>query len=138
MRRTKGFTVIELLVVLAALSVLLALAAPRYAEHVDRARENVLRHNLHAMRQAIDRFMADRGRYPATLAELADARYLRELPIDPMTDRSDTWQPVAPSALAAATGGVSAGLSGGGSSGVADVRSGAPGQAKDGGRYADW
>src|SRR6188472_1835633 len=90
-RRARGFTLIELLVVLAALALLLGLAVPRYIEHVDRARETVLRQNLAALRDAIDKFNADRGRYPADLAELARERYLREVPRDPVTDRSDTW-----------------------------------------------
>src|SRR5436190_20730931 len=90
-RRWHGFTLIELLVVLAALALLLGLAVPRYVEHVDRARETVLRQNLAALRDSIDKFNADRGRYPADLGELARERYLREVPRDPITDRSDTW-----------------------------------------------
>ena len=125
MRAQDGFTLIELLVVMAALGLLLAIATPRYVEHVDRAREAVLRHNLKQVRDVIDRFHADRGRYPQALQELVAARYLRELPIDPMTDRSDTWTLVGP------TGGA-------GASGVVDVRSSAPGVARDGTAYAAW
>jgi general secretion pathway protein G len=123
MRRPRGFTLIELLVVMAALGLLLALAAPRYFEHADRARETVLRHNLAAIRQAVDRYRGDRGQYPADLAELVRQRYLRDLPLDPMTDRSDSWVVLPP-----------AGQSGG----VFDVRSASVERGRDGSSYASW
>jgi general secretion pathway protein G len=121
--RRRGFTVIELLVVMAALGLLLAISAPRYTEHVDRARESVLRQNLAGMREAIDKFYGDRARYPADLTELVKQRYLRELPLDPITDRADTWIAVTPS---------------GQSGQLLDVRSGARGKARDGTAYAGW
>jgi general secretion pathway protein G len=123
-RRAPGFTLIELLVVLAAVALLLGIAVPRYVEHVDRARETVLRQNLAALRDAIDKFNADRGRYPTELAELARERYLRELPRDPITDRSDSWTIVAPPQGQAGA--------------VFDVHSGAPGTGRDGRAYAAW
>ena len=122
--RSGGFTLIELLVVLAALALLLGLAVPRYVEHVERARETVLQQNLAALRDAIDKFSADRGRYPAELAELARERYLREVPRDPITERSDTWVLVLPP--------------GGGTGQVYDVHSGAKCFARDGRPYASW
>jgi general secretion pathway protein G len=118
-----GFTLIELMVVMAAIGLLLALAAPRYADHVDRTRETVLRHNLAGMRDAIEKFSADRGRYPATMQELVDQRYLREIPIDPVTERRDTWILVARP---------------GSRIGVSDVRSGAPGVARNNEAYGAW
>jgi general secretion pathway protein G len=121
--RAKGFTLIELLVVMAALGLLLALAAPRYYEHVDRAREVVLKNNLAAMRQAVDRFRGDRGRYPEELAELVRLRYLRDVPLDPITDRTDSWLVVPPP---------------GQPKGVYDVHSAATGKARDGSAYASW
>jgi general secretion pathway protein G len=120
---TRGFTLIELLVVMAALGLLLAIAAPRYVEHVDRAREVVLKQNLAGLRDAIDKFHADRARYPRDLQELVQLRYLRQVPVDPVTDRSDTWVIVPPQ---------------GQSNAVFDVRSGAPGNARDGAPYARW
>ncbi|TMH06979.1 MAG: prepilin-type N-terminal cleavage/methylation domain-containing protein [Betaproteobacteria bacterium] len=120
----RGFTLIELLVVMAALGLLLAISAPRYTEHVDRAREAVLRQNLASMRDAIDKFYADRARYPAELQELVQQRYLRQVPIDPITDRIDSWVLLPPP-------GQNAGA-------VADVRSGAMGNAHDGSAYAKW
>jgi len=120
--RCRGYTLIELLVVLAALGLLLSVAAPRYVDHVDRARENVLRQNLAATRDAIDKFRVDRDRYPESLEELVAHRYLRHRPLDPVTDREDTW------ILVPAEGG----------RGVVDVRSGAMGIARDGRTYASW
>ncbi len=122
----RGFTLVELLVVLAALGLLLSLAAPRYFAHVDRGREVVLRHNLMAIRDAIDKFHADRARYPLGLKELVAERYLREMPLDPITDRDDTWQLLAPGGQVIETGA------------TADVRSGAAGNARDGTPYARW
>lgn len=122
-RTPGGFTLIELLVVMAALGLLLAITVPRYTEHVDRAREVVLRQNLAAVRDSIDKFYADRGRYPAALQELVQARYLRQVPLDPVSDRTDTWVLIPPS---------------GTSVGVFDVRSGALGASRDGSLYASW
>jgi general secretion pathway protein G len=126
MKPRRGFTLIELLVVLAAMAVLLSLAAPRYIQHVDRSREVVLRHNLAALREAIDKFHADRARYPASLQELVTERYIRSVPVDPVTDRSDTWVVVGASGQGQAADRVN------------DVRSGAPGKAADGSDYASW
>ncbi|WP_127995669.1 type II secretion system protein [Piscinibacter defluvii] len=122
--RSVGFTVIELLVVLAAIALLLAVAAPRYVQHLDQARDVALKQNLHQVRDAIDKFYADQARYPAALEELVARRYLRSLPIDPVTQRSDSWVIVPPPATATGA--------------VADIRSGAPGQAHDGSAYAAW
>lgn len=121
-----GFTLIELIVVMAIVALLVSIAAPRYLHSIDRAREASLRSSLQVMRQAIDQFSADRGRYPDSLQELVDLRYLRQLPEDPMTGQRSTWvllQPAADSVIPGA---------------VWDVRSGAAGRAADGGLYADW
>lgn len=120
-RRWRGFSLLELLVVLAAIGLLLGIAAPRYFEHLDRSREAVLRQNLFALRDAIDKFHADRGRFPTDLAELVRERYLRAIPVDPITERTDTWKPVKPPD--------------GQSDGVYDVRSGAMGVLRDGRPY---
>lgn len=126
---SRGFTLVELLVVMAIIATLLSLVAPRYMRSVQAARESVLRTNLAGIRDAIDKFRADTGRYPESLDELAAKRYLREVPIDPVTDRVDTWVSVAPTC-------------GGGSTapctGVGDVRSGAEGGGTDGTAYATW
>ena len=122
--KQRAFTLIEMLVVMAVLGLLLSIAAPRYVEHVDRARESVLKQNLASLRDAIDKFYADRARYPADLQELVQQRYLRQMPLDPVTDRTDSWLLTAPA--------------GQGAGAVADVHSGAKGVALDGTAYAKW
>ena len=117
-----GFTLVELLVVLAIIATLLSIAAPRYFQHVERSREAVLRENLATLRDAIDQYHADKGKWPASLAALAEERYLRAVPIDPLTGQNDTWT-------------VEPGEDG---NGVRDVRSGAQGAGGDGIPYAGW
>ena len=120
----RGFTLVELMVVMAIVALLLSLALPRYFNHLDAARETILRQDLAVMRDAIDKYHGDRGRYPESLEELVNARYLRALPVDPLTDRADTWLVVEPP--------------GGEVGGVYDVRSGAPGKSREGVPYAEW
>lgn len=121
--RGSGFTLIELLVVLAVLAVLAGMVTPHYLDRVEDAREAVLRHNLHGLRTAIDQFHRDRARYPDTLEELVAERYIRAVPLDPVTQRADTWTVLPPE---------------GRGKGVFDVRSGAAGSGKDGKAYAAW
>ena len=123
MLRPRGFTLIEMLVVMAIIGGLLALAAPRYFQHVDRAKETVLRSDLAGMRDALDKFFADTGRYPANLEELVTGRYLRKVPPDPITESTSSWRVVAP---ADPTLG-----------GVYDVKSGADGVTRDGRPYGE-
>jgi type II secretion system protein G len=84
----RGFTLIELLVVLAIVGALVGLAVPRYLHRVDLAKETVLRSDLAAMRDAVDKFFGDTGRYPTNLEELVARRYLRKIPPDPITERA--------------------------------------------------
>jgi general secretion pathway protein G len=132
MKTRRGFTLIELLVVLAALGLLLTLAGPRYVEHVDRGRETALKHNLAQLRNTIDTFYADRARYPKDLQELVQQGYLRAVPLDPVTDRADTWVLLPPSSAAASVSTTTSTTS------VGDVRSGAPGNSREGTPYASW
>ncbi len=120
----RGFTLIELLVVMAIIATLLSIAAPRYFGQVDSAREKALAQSLEVMRDAIDKFRADTGKYPATLTELVEKRYLRKLPVDPITESTETWEIVPPPDPA--------------ESGVWDVRSGARGSGRDGRPFAEW
>jgi prepilin-type N-terminal cleavage/methylation domain-containing protein len=124
--RPCGFTLIELIVVMAIVALLVSIAAPRYVASVERARETTLLGSLATMRQAIDQFAADRSRYPASLDELVQERYLRQVPEDPITGRRDSWIALAPPADSAVPGD------------TADVRSGAAGRGRDGRLYADW
>lgn len=114
----RGFTLIELLVVLAIVATLLSLSLPRYSQSTDVARERVLVENLRTTRDAIDKFYADTRRYPETLEELVERRYLRALPIDPVLDSAVAWRIVPPTPDKKGQ--------------VADIRSTAPGQTLDG------
>jgi general secretion pathway protein G len=122
---TRGFTLLELLVVMAIIATLLTLALPRYFTSVDRSKEAVLREDLRVMRSSIDQFYADNDRYPDTPEMLAAKRYLRAVPVDPITDSAASWVVVPP------PGDAGRGV-------VYDVRSGAPGAALDGTAYAEW
>jgi general secretion pathway protein G len=95
-RMIRGFTLIELLVVLSIISLLLSLSVPRYFQSIERSKEAVLAENLRIARVAIDHFYTDSGRYPQSLEELVTRRYLRALPVDPVTDNSTDWLLVAP------------------------------------------
>jgi general secretion pathway protein G len=112
MVRSKAFTLIELLVVLAVVATLLTLAVPRYFGSIDKSKEAVLKENLYQMREAISRYHADKGTYPESLQSLATDRYLRQVPLDPVTDSAATWIVVAPPDPQ--------------KSGVYDVKSGSP------------
>lgn len=125
MARRRGFTLIELMVVLTIVGLLLSIAVPRYFHSVQRSKENILRANLVTTRDALDKYVGDNGRYPDTLEQLVDKRYLRSLPYDPVTDSTNSWVLV-PSQRTDRPGA------------VADLRSGAQGQASDGTAYADW
>src|SRR5881227_1489461 len=87
----RGFTLIELLVVMMIIGTLLSIAVPRYFRTLEHARESVLRQDLAVLREAIDKYYADRGEYPDTLVALADKRYVQSIPVDPYTKAADTW-----------------------------------------------
>jgi general secretion pathway protein G len=123
--RKKGFTLIELLVVMSVIATLLTIAVPRYFQHLDRAREASLRESLAVMRDALDKYRADTGRYPETLDELVIKRYLRKVPPDPITESTDTWVLVPPPDEP-------------GQKKVWDIRSGAEGQGQNGSDYSTW
>ncbi|MBC7665177.1 MAG: prepilin-type N-terminal cleavage/methylation domain-containing protein [Caulobacter sp.] len=123
--RVRGFTLIELIVVMAIVALLVSIAAPRYFRSIERARESTLRTSLNVMRDAIDQFESDKGRYPDSLDELVETRYLRGVPVDPMTGSAATWVLVTPGDPM---------LKGK----VFDVRSGTAGRGSDGRLIADW
>lgn len=119
----RGFTLIELLVVLAIVATLLALSLPRYSQSVDVARERVLVENLRTTRDAIDKFYADTKRYPESLDELVERRYLRALPMDPIIESDKTWRILPPPTDKKGQ--------------VGDIKSTAPGQTLDGKTLAE-
>ncbi len=122
--KKSGFTLIELLVVLAIIAVLLTLAVPRYFSSLEKSREVVLQQNLAMLRETLDKYYGDKGKYPDALEELVSSKYLRSVPVDPMTDSSATWVSIAPELPEMG--------------GVNDVRSGAQGIARDGTEYRNW
>ena len=124
-----GFTLVELLVVISLIGILAAMAIVNYRNGVVRSQEAVLRTDLFRMRDAIDQYYADKGKYPSSLDSLVSDGYLRSVPEDPITRSKDTWQAVPaehdpnnPSA----------------EPGIYDVKSGAPGTSLDGSNYTDW
>lgn len=123
-RGQAAFTLVELLVVMAIIASLLTIAVPRYLNSVEKSREAVLRANLALTRQMLDQYFEDNGKYPDGLDTLVSNKYLRSVPQDPITGTSASWVIVPP---AAADNG-----------GVADVRSGAPGNGLDGSAYGEW
>ncbi len=123
--RYRGFTLIELLVVMAIVSALLSIVAPRYMKQADRAKEVALKENLNGLRSALDHYYADRGAYPERLGELVEKRYLRVIPLDPVTDRRDTWIPATREEDE-------------GKKVIQDVHSGAPGNGSDGTAFKTW
>ncbi|MBV6319922.1 type II secretion system protein [Duganella violaceipulchra] len=122
--KTKGFTLIELLVVLGIVALMLTLAVPRYFPSIDKSKEVVLADNLRNVRQVLDQYYGDTGRYPDSLEQLVDKKYLRAMPVDPITDSDTTWVIVPPED---ATKG-----------GVYNIKSGAPGNDRSGKPYSDW
>jgi general secretion pathway protein G len=98
MKQIRAFTLIELLVVLSIIAVLLSLSVPRYFQSVDYSKEAILIENLRTVRETIDKFYGDAGRYPESLDELVDKRYLRSLPMDPVVGNATDWIVIPPPA----------------------------------------
>lgn len=124
LNRIPGFTLIELLVVMTIIALLLTLAVPRYFHSVEKSKETVLRDNLSIVRESLDKYYADLGKYPDTLDDLVTKKYLRSVPRDPVTESSTTWVIVAPTDSNKGA--------------IYDIKSGAPGKARDGSLYAEW
>lgn len=119
-----GFTLIELMVVLAVIATLLAIAVPRYFASLEKSREAVLHQDLALMRETLDKYYGDKGKYPDAIDDLVNNKYLRNIPVDPITDSSATWVSVPPENPELG--------------GVYDIKSGAQGVARDGTQYRNW
>jgi general secretion pathway protein G len=124
MKRNRGFTLIELLVVLGIVALLLTLAVPRFFPSVDKTRETILAENLRTTRAVIDQFYADTGRYPESLDQLVEKKYLPRLPFDPVADSDAVWVIVAPEDPTRGS--------------VYDIHSGAEGKGRNGKPYSEW
>jgi general secretion pathway protein G len=124
-----GFTIIELLVVLALISILATMGMAQYRQGIVHAREAVLKTDLFDLRDAIDQYYADKNQYPGTLDSLVTDGYIRKIPVDPFTNAADTWQTIPseadPNNPTAAPG-------------IYDVKSGSDRTAIDGSKYAEW
>ncbi len=109
LQNRRGFTLIELMIVITIIGILAAIAAPNYKWGLIRAREAVLREDLYNFRSTIDQFYADQGKYPDALQDLVDKGYLKGIPVDPITNSKESWVVVAPSESTASTGGTGGG-----------------------------
>jgi len=123
-RQCGGFTLIELLVVMAIIATLLSIATPRYFHSIEKSKEAVLRQDLNTLRDALDKYYGDTGKYPATLDDLVAKKYIRSIPDDPVAGNTASWLTVAPDNPA--------------KGGVYDVKSGALGNSRDGTAYSEW
>jgi general secretion pathway protein G len=122
--KARGFTLIELLVAMTIVALLLSIVVPRYFGGLARADEAALKENLYLMRDAIDKYFADTGKYPGSLDELAAKKYLRSIPFDPVTQSQTSWVVVPPADTKLGA--------------VYDVKSGAQGAGRDGRPYGQW
>jgi general secretion pathway protein G len=122
----KGFTLIEILVVLAIIATLLSLVAPRYFDSMNRSKEKILKNDLVVIRGAIDQYYSDKNAYPDALEDLVQHKYLREMPVDPITDSAKTWL-FSPPPLEIEAKGT-----------IYDIHSGSQDLASDGSHYVDW
>ena len=120
-----GFTLIEILVVLAIIATLLSLVTPRYFDSMNRSKEKILKNDLIVVREAIDKYYSDKNAYPDSLEDLVQYKYLREMPVDPITDSSVTWLFPPPLDIEA-------------KGAIYDIHSGSQDVASDGHHYADW
>ncbi len=128
-RQSRGFTLIELMIVMSIILILVSIAAPIYSKSLVRAKEAVLHQDLYAMRSVIDQYTMDKGKAPQSLDDLVSAGYLKEIPVDPFTNARDTWQAVPEDVLLSVNQD---------EPGISDVHSGASGVGTDGSAYSSW
>jgi general secretion pathway protein G len=128
--KDRGFTLIELMVVISIILILMAIAIPIYQKSVEHARESALKQDLATLRSAIDQFTLDKEKAPQSLDELVSAGYLRQIPKDPITDSNSTWQAVQDENVIASPDQDQGG--------IIDVHSGAPGTSSDGTAFNTW
>jgi len=127
--RQRGFTLIELMVVISIIVILMSVAIPRYQASILRARETVLRDDLYTLRSVIDQYTLDKQKAPQSLQDVVDAGYLKQLPKDPFTNARDTWVPVTDDSI------MSPDQS---QPGIIDVHSGSDQNSSEGTAYSSW
>lgn len=122
-QRYCAFSLVELLVVLSIIALLLTIVSPKYFKDIDQAKETTLKKDLQIMRESLDKYYGDHQYYQESLERLVEEQYIRSLPIDPITERADTWLAIEAEPPL---------------NGIADIKSGAEGVARDGSLYGDW
>ena len=127
--RRRGYTLIEIMIVMAIISILVSIAVPIYQKSLIRAKESVLKNNLFSMRTVIDEYTYDKQKAPQQLTDLVNEGYLRTVPMDPMTGNADSWRIVMEDALTSVNQT---------EPGIFDVRSGSDGKSLDGTQYSEW
>src|SRR5207253_10980471 len=125
----RGFTLLELMIVITIIAILASIAIPMYRAVVLRSKETVLKNNLHELRTTIDQYTADKKKAPQTLQDLVDAGYYREIPIDPITNSRDTWEVVTDTSLSTPDQT---------QSGIVDIKSGSVAISSEGTPYNTW
>jgi general secretion pathway protein G len=128
-RRAFGFTLIEMMIVMAIIVILVSIAIPQYQKAIIRSKESVLKNNLFTLRQVIDEYTYDKKKAPQSLDDLVSAGYLREIPMDPITGSNQTWHTIMEDALQSVDQT---------EPGIFDVKSGSDKTGLDGTPYADW
>lgn len=128
-RKRRGFTIVELIIVLTIISIIITIAIPIYQKSLIRAKESVLKNNLFTMRTMIDEYTYDKQKAPQDLRDLVDSGYLRVLPVDPMTGRNDTWRTVMEDGQNSTNQN---------EPGINDVHSGATTKSLEGTPYSEW
>ena len=129
--KEKGFTLIELIIVITLIGILVGLGLPQFKNSTKRTREAALKENLYTMRKLINQYLVDKGNYPQSLQTLVDEEYLYRIPVDPMTRSSDTWVEI-PQTLTMEE------MSSGSMPGIKDVQSGSEETSTEGTKYNTW
>jgi general secretion pathway protein G len=128
-KRQHGFTLLEMIVVISIMLILISIALPAYNRSIVHARESVLRQDLFTLRSVINQYTEDRQKAPQSLADLVSAGYIRQIPVDPMTNSNSTWQVVQEDVLQSVDQQ---------EPGISDVHSGSNAASSDGSPYSDW
>ena len=129
LRKSRGFTLMELMIVISIIMILMSLAIPNYQQSILHARESVLRNDLYVMRSAIDQYTLDKQKAPQSLQDLVDAGYLKQLPKDPFTNSRDSWVPVTDDSIQSPDQT---------EPGIIDVHSGSDQNSSEGTAYSSW